>query len=317
MVGKPNFSAAAGTDGRVRVRHREFVMDVAGSADYHARALSINPSQPAAFPWLAALAQSYETYVFHSLRFEYMPSVGTSVNGVVLLAMDYDAADPAPPSKTDFMQTHGAVRGSPWDYTVLSCDKPDLNKLPQHFTRKSVWAGVGDIKTYDVGNLFIATLGQTSTANIGELYVTYDVELRTPQPVIPAPELYSANLYGGGTKTQTKPFGDVPTGIVANPSMSYNGITGAIDILRAGKYLLESAYNVSTNGSQSIVTDWQPAVAANGTLTLDARGYGTTDVLTESTLLEVDALPYSVVPKLVGAALNVISSKFRLAPCSF
>ena len=38
-----------------------------------------------------------------------------------------------------------------------------------------------DVKTYDVGNLWWAVGGQSSGAQIGELYVTYTIRLSTPQ----------------------------------------------------------------------------------------------------------------------------------------
>jgi hypothetical protein len=259
----------------------------------------------------------YESYVFHSLRFEYMPSVGTTVNGVVVLAVDYDALDPGPADKASLMQTHGAVRGSPWDYTVLQCDRPDLTKLPERYTRKAVWAGNGDLKTYDVGNLFVATHGQAGTTTIGELYVTYDVELRTPQPIITTPSEYSAQISSGGNLTLAKPLGTEPH-LGVNPVVAYNAATGALNMLKVGKYLLQTFTTVgNTDGGNIAFTPVVDAAhLANADVESAAKGFQGYNMVQDFTL-DVKALPVSIIPAIAGAAQAVGAATVRLAPFAF
>jgi hypothetical protein len=314
QVGRPNFSTVPGSDGRVRVRHREFVADVPGSVAYAISSYSVNPGQATTFPWLNAIARCYETYVFHSLRFEYMPAVGTSVSGVVTLAVDYDAADPGPSSKVELLQMHGAVRGSPWDYTTLVCDKPDLNKLPQHFTRKAQWvAGAGDIKTYDVGNLFVSTMGMLSAATVGELYVTYDIELRTPQPVIFVPEEYSATKTAttatGATKA--KPFGTLE--MDENPAWDYIAATGTFIAKKVGSYMLSTIIQMDdiTAGTITFNAETTRTITSLGTAT-NASGY-----LENLYYIVVHTIGANVIPTVAAAGATVITSQFRSAPYKY
>lgn len=182
-IGMPDVSGSpyAG-DGRVRIRHREYLADVAGSVAFANTAFAINPGLAASFPWLSAIAVRFESYIFRRLRFEYETQRSTATNGTVMMAVDFDAADAAPTTKTGIMSYHNAVRSAVWDECCYNSDAGDLRKFGvQRFIRSAGLAANLDIKTYDVGNLNIATQGEADTTAIGELYVEYDVELITPQ----------------------------------------------------------------------------------------------------------------------------------------
>lgn len=169
-------------DGRVRIRHREYIADVAGSVAFAATGYAINPGIATSFPWLSNLAVNFESYLFRSLSFEYETQKSTATSGAVMLAVDFDAADAAPATKTALMTYHNAVRSAVWGECCYRSDGADLRKFGvQRYIRSAALAADLDIKTYDVGNLFVATQGEADTTAIGELYVVYDVELITPQ----------------------------------------------------------------------------------------------------------------------------------------
>lgn len=162
------------------ISHREFVDDIKGSVDFTINSFAVNPGINSLFPWLASIAQRYESYVFKKLSFTYSTVASTSTPGSIQLACDYDAADAPPQSKRDFMSYANAVRSAPWTECSYHSTTANLTKFAkERYVR--ILPVTGDIKTYDVANFFIATEGMADDSTIGELYVDYVVELRTPQ----------------------------------------------------------------------------------------------------------------------------------------
>ncbi len=208
--------------GDCRIVHREYITDIAGSVAFTTNQFQINPGVTGVFPWLSAIAVRYESYLFEKLRFCFETESATSATGTVLLAIDYDASDSAPESKTQAMSYRSSVRSPPWSDSCLDSLREDLTKRKSYYVRNGSLASNQDIKLYDVGNLFVCLQGQAGTTTVGELYVEYDVRLMTPQ--INAPSFGEA-LYGtfAGT-SNASPFGSVassgnlPVGYVSTGS---------------------------------------------------------------------------------------------------
>lgn len=169
------------SNGDIVISHREYIQDVAGSVAFAATVCNVNPGIPGTFPWLSAIAQRYESYIFENLVFEFETQSPTSATGTVLIALDYDASDAPPVDKVSALAYRSSVRSPPWaDCTHISLQE-DLRKHKTYFVRTSPLLANQDIKLYDVANAYLCTQGQASTAAIGELYVSYRVRLMTPQ----------------------------------------------------------------------------------------------------------------------------------------
>jgi len=168
-------------NGDLIVSHREYVLDVPGSVAFSATQNSINPGLPGLFPWLSGVAQRFESYVFEALKFDYETESATSATGTALLALDYDASDAAPTTKTQAMAYRSSVRSPAWSNCQLTSLKEDLAKQKSYFVRRGAVPANADVKLYDVGNLNVCTIGQANANTIGELYVEYRVRLMTPQ----------------------------------------------------------------------------------------------------------------------------------------
>lgn len=169
-------------NGNILVRHREFVADLNGSVEFLIqRSPHINAGSRVLFPWLASIANNYESYIFNSLIFRYESTCNTTTSGSVVLAIDYDPDDQFPESKQELMDFSSSVRCNPW----LSCEhkslKGDLNKRKTYFVRNAGVPAGAERNTYDVGTLYVGTQGQATASSIGELYVEYEVILQTPQ----------------------------------------------------------------------------------------------------------------------------------------
>lgn len=168
-------------NGDLIVSHREYVLDVPGSVAFSATQNSVNPGLPGLFPWLSGVAQRFESYVFEALKFDYETESATSATGTALLALDYDASDAAPTTKTQAMAYRSSVRSPAWSNCQLTSLREDLGKQKSYFVRRGAVPANADVKMYDVGNLNVCTIGQANTNTIGELYVEYRIRLMTPQ----------------------------------------------------------------------------------------------------------------------------------------
>lgn len=199
LIGKAKVESLPTKPGSIRVRHREYIGDVLGTTDYAQSSYPINPGLLQTFPWLAQMAALYESYLFNSLEFEFESTQSTASLGSVILAVDFDASDTPPGSKQQILAYEGAVRTAPWSSCTYRCSKQNLRKFGvQRFIRHGNLSANQDIKTYDVGNLFVATKGNSNNSTNGELYVTYDVTLETPQQSTDLIRSFSSRLVNSG-----------------------------------------------------------------------------------------------------------------------
>jgi hypothetical protein len=207
--GQPRF-VSSGSNGDVRIVHREYFSDLPGSVAFTATQYAINPGLSSMFPWLSQVAGRYETYHFNRLTFSYETESATSATGTVLLVVDTDAADAAPVSKSDALAYRIKDRGAPWEpFDLATPPLDDAGGMSRKTVRQGSLAANLDIKTYDAGNLFACTIGQAGTTVVGELYVDYDVSLYTPQ--VQAGSQLAALVSGTAGLTQAILFGTAPT----------------------------------------------------------------------------------------------------------
>lgn len=139
----------------------------------------INPGLQT-FPWLSNIAAAYESYRFHKLVVKYIPTCSSVTSGSVNMFLDYDASDNFAPNELWFRNNYGAVSGPSWDSLRTVAPREALTKgYTERYIRDS--DVVGDIKTYDIANLFVGVEGQQGLDRIGSLYIEYDIEFKTPQ----------------------------------------------------------------------------------------------------------------------------------------
>jgi len=225
-------------DGKITVKHREYIGEIPGSVAFSAVSYSINPALATTFQWLSTLASNYESYKFRNLRFEFETEKSSSTAGSLMMAVDFDAADAAPTTKQAMMTFQNAVRSAPWCPCEYSSSGPDLIKFGvQRYLRSAALAANLDIKTYDVGNLIVATSGCADTSTLGELYVSYEVELHTPQQgVLPLSAFTGEKIVGAGSVSKTAIFGSTPT---ITGTTAWSAVTNTLTCVIAGDYLLE------------------------------------------------------------------------------
>jgi len=186
--------------GGVRVAHREFVAELASTgAPFNGGSYAINPGLSALFPWLAPIANRYETYKIRKLTAHYEPQCPATTAGYVMMALEYDAADETPSTASQMLNMNDRAGGPIWSPTRFQANLAAGDKSPSKYTRNG--SVTGDIKTYDVGNLYVATQGVTA-ATVGLVYIEYIIDLFTPQ-MTASQQQVSGSIIGNGTAAAT------------------------------------------------------------------------------------------------------------------
>jgi len=145
----------------------------------------VNPGQAATFPWLANIAKNFEKYDFEFLDFVYKREVSefatNGQTGKVIMSFDSDATDPPPTTKQQMEDTDPHVDALPSENMTLVVPASMLHgSTDALYVRSGALPANTDIKTYDVGNLNVATTGITSNVAVGELHVRYVCVLSVP-----------------------------------------------------------------------------------------------------------------------------------------
>lgn len=232
------------TRDKCRIRHRELVASVTGSAAFTTGiTLPINPGLANSFPWLSVTAPAWEQYDFIALKYCYYTRTGSNTPGSVMMYVDYDAADAAPASEQIASSYEGVAEDAPWkDIMCVARRQSMIASQKHHYVRSGALAPNLDIKTYDVGTFFLSTVDGTAVP-WGKLWVEYDVEFTLPQlPPTGTPfSLSGGRTTGGGTRTAANPFGTVP---VVDPAASGVAMSNSsvLTFANAGDYLVSTTY---------------------------------------------------------------------------
>ena len=179
------------------ISHREYLGDLiipAGTpgtgSPFQRVDFPINPALDGTFPWLSNLASNYEEYRFVGLLFQFKSNYSDAVVteggglGAVILATEYNVTRAPFSNKLD-MENHQYATSSKPSLNVvhpIECAVQD-NPLAILFTRSGPVPTGTDPRLYDLGRFSVATQGipqASADINLGEVWVTYQVELLKP-----------------------------------------------------------------------------------------------------------------------------------------
>jgi hypothetical protein len=258
----------------VVVRHREYLGDVKSSINYtKALELALNPGLASSFPWLSTMAQMYQEYTWRGMVFHFVPTVGEAVSstvpafGNVMMHTDYRVTAPAPVSKAELLNEYFASDARPSEAFIhpIECD-PKENPYNVQYVRTNGVSAYEDPKSYDLGMFRVYTQGQSAdNVTLGEIWVTYEVELRKPQ-VASTSSGYSWFDWSGTTST-TLTFG-------TTQAVAYNGL--GISTASGAGY--GTVYLPNLYGLYMITVAWSPSAA----MTLAGITSYATDCLTQA-----------------------------------
>lgn len=222
-----HFSAGETT----RVRHREYLTDILtgpSAGVFNNTTFPINPGLALTFPYLAAIAQNYEEYVFHGLTFEFVSTTSnynaSSAMGSIITSMEYNSSAPAFISKPQMENSAYAVSAR-FDRNILYGVECATNAQNSYYVRYSNTNTI-PITSTDLGFLQVATQpASTFPVNsvVGELWVSYDVELSRPRLGPSRFGYFHASRTGGSATT---PLGNAQNSLQPAPVV-YGSLTGA------------------------------------------------------------------------------------------
>lgn len=258
--------------GKFIFQHREYICDIASSEDFLNQSFSINPGMALTFPWLASIANCFEqwrprgiVFQFKSTSADALSSENTAL-GTVVLATDYNSTND-PFSNKQQMENQEYVSVTKPSCSVLhpvEC-APKSSPVEVYYVRtgplqKNSEGCCDDIHLYDLGNFQLATVGMQGVNTIGELWVSYDIELLKPKlPRADGDQIQSARFlldYANvsasrpfGTAAPVTKFNNIPT-LTVNP---YDGeFTGQIQIQTPtpdAVYMATLTYQSNTNSN--------------------------------------------------------------------
>lgn len=205
----------------VIIRHREYIGDILSSTNFvTAQAIPLNPGLVGSFPWLAGIAQQYQEYTWRGLIFEFISTSGdvvASANtalGSVCLATQYRSTAGQYYSKEQMLNEYFSTDGKPSECFChpIECDPKENPYNVQYVRSGSVPTGE-DPKSYDIGVTYVATTGmQAANVNVGELWATYEVELRKPiASALLGYGVLSADIGSASAPSATNWFNGTPT----------------------------------------------------------------------------------------------------------
>jgi len=177
------------------VEHSELLVEaIAGSGAFESSGFDINPGLDT-FPWLSKIANNYTKYKFEKLRFYYVPiKTNTDTPGRVYLAFDYDGDTGGGPdgdglTKLAMLDAETHSSSSTWDCGELTADvKLAFDGIKWKRVRCGPMAGAA--LTFDPGSFVVATDGQDSTSNVGEIWCEYTALFKGTKSdvgIVPAP----------------------------------------------------------------------------------------------------------------------------------
>lgn len=156
------------TEGSLNLRREEYIVEVktndkgvmVDSKDLH----------PLTFPWLKGLAMSFDLYQWKSMSVEYRPAVGTTMDGFVVIGVDWGVEATGPTTVESVYALTPHVETPVWQKI------PNM-VLPQKQLQLKKW--------YDApkqgsegqpGKLCYYASGKASTV-LGHIFVRYNIQL--------------------------------------------------------------------------------------------------------------------------------------------
>lgn len=291
----------------VTVRHREFIGSINGSANFEVKyALPLNPGMAATFPWLSKIASRFQEYEFKGLVFHYVPTSGTfngstAALGTVMLQTTYRSTDAAPTSKVEILNEYCANETVPFETMVhpIECD-PRENPFAVHYVRAGATVGSEPLM-YDIGTTFVATQGMFDTGVVGDLWATYEVELK--KPLITSSVLASASYYARtfGGPTSSSFFSGTAGTQIGNLEVTAATKTITLPARNDNFFIVAEIFSVG-GLLHATAVQWTGAlVTTNATAWLYNGTQSTEDNVATGTTVTIDTLRWTVGVRLIDS----------------
>lgn len=214
------------SSGGLRLKHREYLNDVftgAIAGAFSNVTYQVNPGLASVFPFLSQIAANYEQYRFHGLVFEFISSTapyGVTSLGTYVMAMAYNAAAPAYTSKPQIENSDYALSGRLDKSGMYGVECAEKSQATEYLYVRAP-GQTTPVNLLDLGLFQMVTVpgvGLAPNSALGELWVTYDIELIRPR--------ISASRYGYAHFTGSLPTAGSPLGTTSITDALYGSLAG-------------------------------------------------------------------------------------------
>jgi len=258
---------------------REKVTNILGTTGLSAPnvQLFLNPGNTILFPIFSQIAATYEEYRVKTLKFEYVTEAytasGTNVSaGKVIMATNFDPDDANFATDTQAENYAGSVKGTAYsqmEHDVVMQGRKRHKGGMRDFSCNNYFVSssanvlspvTGAAKFYDIGNFQLVTNGNASTAEIGELYVTYQFVMIRPKQQTPIGQnLISAHFAATASNaTAAAPFSAGGTSMVAvatgNLIPTFTATTCVIPSTFSGRLQINALWTTGSNNIAAVPT---------------------------------------------------------------
>lgn len=205
----------------IRVSHKEYLGDIYGTTSYNNIPYALNPGLQSTFPWLSSIASNYEQYYINGMVIQFVSTSAAALNstntalGKVVMATEYNAERPTFSTTSEMLNTVYANYGKPAEDLVHAIEcAPSQVASKLYYVRTAGVPTGSDPRLYDLGIFQLATEGMQAAANVGGLWITYDVTLCKP---ILGNSLASMDFFSATVASSSSIFSDAVSKTIATP----------------------------------------------------------------------------------------------------
>jgi hypothetical protein len=254
MRGTDSIPAMHNNGQSVVIRHKEFLGEVRSSTAFSVQySFPLNPGIIETFPWLAGIANRFQEYRIKGMVFHYVPSSGSAIAstnnalGTVMMQTSYRANDEKPLTKLEVLNEYWSCESVPSEPFChpIECD-PKENPFNIHYVRSTSPPAADSILLYDLGQTHLCVSGQqVNDVILGDLWVTYEIELKKPIVTSNVTNLYQAG-YAHFNNATAATLLDGPDTNIGEIQPNYSGKTIQFPPRLTGVYLITVTVRAST-----------------------------------------------------------------------
>nr|WAE43938.1 MAG: capsid protein [Cressdnaviricota sp.] len=152
-------------------------------------------------------------FTFVSTSADALNSTNTAL-GTVIMATNYNSSQAPFASKSQMENNEFTTSAKPSVNVMhmIECDPLLTLQEGKFYVRTGNLVANQDVKTYDLGLFQLATVGSQAIATVGELHVSYDIELMKPIDLsIAGVQNQTSHFYSNTNVSTTNYFGTVQT----------------------------------------------------------------------------------------------------------
>lgn len=182
----PQFS---GSDGTIRVCHREYLGTIAVTNPFAYYRLRIDPTDPTTFPWLSPIARTFQQWKPLGVVFEFIPTCGTAISstnpamGVVACKTAYNVDAISPANMSEVLNSHFATSGAPYQTQMTAVECAEASQPFKWWKVRSDLDNPTEAENqlYQFATQYYAVEGAQTTYVAGQLWISYDILLTQPK----------------------------------------------------------------------------------------------------------------------------------------